>query len=232
MATFKKVSHSYIIKQALVAFRNMVRNYDAKVYNEDWFAIVDACLGHEAGIRLVEDFFNPKVLDLMKKARASAERLDFSKPLKDVFFVLWNGGLREECKPMLHALCNIRIRAIGKVDRDDVDKKRLSTIIKSFGLSKFEGEILTVAYAEKKGYIAWPCLQFPSEQPELYAMALNRSMEEVAGALRADGLLRQYGLLDEHFEFNDKDFGDFMNGTDSDFGKKHRAMLALMAHNG
>lgn len=228
MATFKKVSQSYIIKQALVAFRNMVRNYDAKVYNEYWFTMVDACLNHESGIGLVEEFCNPKVLDSMKNARSSAERLDFSKPLRDVFFVLWNSGQRKECKRMLNMLCRSRIQDVGRIARNDITKKRLSLIGRAFGLSKLEMAILTVAYAEKKTCFLWPCLQFPIEQPILYAMALNRSFDEVAVALSADGLLRQYGLLDEHLMFNENDYGDFMNGTDSDFPKKHRRMLELI----
>lgn len=228
MAPFKEAPQKYLVKQAILAFRNMVRNYDAKVYKEDYFTIVDACVDHEIGLKLVEEICAPKDLDYMKHVRLSAGRLDFSKPLKDIFLVLWNSDLRDKSRAILDAICSCRIRDIGRVDRSDIARKRLHSIVKGFELSKLEGRVLTVAYVERKTCFSWPCLQFPSEQPILYAMALDCPLHEVTKVLSADGKLRQYGLLDEHLVFNDSDFGDFMNGTDSDFMKKHRSMLALM----
>ena len=226
MTQFKKVSQKFLVKKALVAFRNMVRNYDASVTNEEYFSIVDAITDHPTGLMLVEDICDSKDLEAMKHVRSRTGRLDLSKPLRDIFRVLWNNAsTRVKSMAILMAICDKAIRDIGRIERNDIAHKRFAAVRRAFGLSSLESEIMVVAYASTHTCFCWPTQLLPDEQPVLYAMATNRSFDDVAPLLSTNSRLRKCGVLNDDLEFNEKRFGGFIRGVESGFEKESPALL-------
>jgi len=217
MAKFKMVPQRFLAKQALLAFRNLVENYDGDVMDDDFFDLAEVGFDHESAVTLVKDCFVDSELDDMTHRRTRYGRLDFSERIQDIFKFLWNrDGARQRCKAILRGICNYELRDLGECDRSDLARSRFSKLKRAFKLSEIECSIMIVAYALRQTCLTWPCRMAPREQPLLYAMALNRSLEEVLPALAGDGRLRKFGVLNQNFEFNSIDFSGFMNGSDSE----------------
>ena len=107
----------------------MVQNYEASISEDDFFGIVDVGFDHDAGLVLIEDAYTSNELSSLENVRTRRGRLDRSESLKDIFRVLWNyGDSREKCKAVLRGICDYTIRDIGRIDRDDVYRQRLSAL--------------------------------------------------------------------------------------------------------
>lgn len=217
MAKFKQVSQRFICRQAVVAFRNMVNNFEASVADDDFFRIVDVSMDHDAALELVKDSYTDRELSELRNAPMRHARLDFEASLKDIFRVLWNtGAARDKCKGILNGICEYTIRDMGADDGDDTARARLAALRKTFRLTSLEAAIVTLTYVVNETCFQWPSRCSVRQRPLLYAMALDRSLAEVSAALSGKGRLRRFGLIDERFCFNEAAFGGFMDGTEAD----------------
>lgn len=217
MAKFQQEKNGFVCKSAVLAFRNLVRNYDGPVTDPFFFEIVDASFDHDAAMALVEDSYCASELAGMRNARSLADRLDRARTLKNVFCVLWNSeGSRGKCREILKGICDYTIRDIGECDRTDPVRQRILSLKRAFGLSSLETAIMTVAYSFNESCLEWPDKCLDSQRPLCYAMALDRSLPEVSAALSRKGRLRRFGVLNESLAFNQEGLGAFMEGVESE----------------
>jgi len=214
MAKFKQIPQSFLYRRLLKYFGNMVRNYDEACRDDDFFAVVRNCLDHDRGVELVEAAYPPAELDEMAKARSRACRLDLSDPLDDVFCALWNNeGSRGKCRAVLEAALEY-MEADCEDRGEDVVGRRFAELARALKLGDLEAELLVLAYVCDQTCSSWPVHHVEDrDKPLYYAMALDRSYDEVSQALSPKGTLLRLGLLDCDYDFSRRTLGGFMDGT-------------------
>ena len=213
MARFKQVPQNFLYRRLLKHFGNMVKNYNDDCRDDDFFAVVRNCFDHNKGVELIEAAYSPAELDEMAKARSRACRLDLSDPLDDVFCALWNNeGSRDKCRAVLDAA-----RAYMEADCDDkgedVMARRFAELSRVLKLDALEAEMLVLSYVCDQTCFCWPVRLEDRDKPLYYAMALDRSYDEVMKALAPNGKLLRLGLLDCDYDFNRRTLGRFIDGT-------------------
>ena len=213
MATFKQIPQNFLYRRLLKHFGNMVKNFDEDCRDDDFFAVVRNCFDHDKGVELVEAAYSPAELDEMAKARSRASRLDLSDALDDVFCALWNhGGSRDKCRAVLDAALEY-MKAESEDKGEDVLERRFAELTRALKLGDLEAELLILAYVCDQTCFNWPIRIEDRDKPLYYAMALNRSYDEVVQALSPKGTLLRLGLLDSDYDFSRRTLGGFMDGT-------------------
>ncbi len=213
MAKFKQVPQTFTYSKLLEYWGNMVKNFDEPCRDDDFFDVARNCFDHDKAVELIEAAYTPKEIDEMEQAKSRCERLDLSDPLDDVFQALWNNEpTRGKCRAVLDAMLEC-MAADGKDARKDVLCKRFETLKTALKLDDLEAEILMFAYIRDQTCFCWPVRVEDREKPLYYAMALDRSYNEVAKAMSAQGKLLKFNLLDSDYDFARRNLGGFMDGT-------------------
>ena len=213
MAKFKNVPQVYLFRKLMEYWGGMVNNYDGDCRDSDFFDVVRNCFDHDKAVELIEVAYTPAELEEMSKARARSCRLDLTDPLDDVFCALWNNeGAREKCKAVLAAAREYMEADCGDKG-DDVFAGRFAELRRVLKLSDLEFEILVFAYVRDQTCFSWPIRVEDREKPLYYAMALDRSYDEVLKAMSPQGTLLKLGLLDSDYDFSRRTLGGFMDGT-------------------
>ena len=216
MAKFKNVPQMYLFHKLLEYWGNMVKNYDDDCRDDDFFDIVRNCFDHEKAVELIEAAYSKHELEKMKNAVSRNCRLDLSDGLNDVFNALWNNERsRDKCRAVLDA-----IREYMEEDsddgKDDVVARRFAELKRSLKLSNLETEILVFSYVRDQTCFSWPCRVEDREKPLYYAMALDRSYEEVTKALSPTKTLLKFNLLDKDYDFSRRTLSGFLDGTSTE----------------
>ena len=215
MARFKQIPQNFLFRKLLHFWKNMVHNYNDDCRDDDFFDIVRNCFDHDRAVELVEVAYTAKELEEMSRSKSRCNRLDLTDPLDDVFNALWNHeGSRSKCRAVLDAIHDYMLAdsADGKKG-EDVMEKRFADLKRVLKLDDLEAEILMLAYVHDQTCFNWPCRVEDREKPLYYAMALDRSYDEVAKALAPQGKLLKFNLLDADYDFSRRTLGGFMDGT-------------------
>ena len=213
MAKFKQVKQNYLFRRLLKYWGNMVKNYDQDCRDNDFFDVVRNCFDHDRAVELIEAAYTPVELEEMRHAKSRAARLDLEDTLDDVFFALWNNeDSRNKCRAVLDAAREY-MESDGAESGEDIVARRFAELVRVLKLDELEADILTLAYVRDQTCFSWPSRVENREKPLYYAMALDRSYEEVVKALSAKGTLLKYNLIDEDYDFSRRTLCGYMDGT-------------------
>ncbi|MBR4654404.1 MAG: ATP-binding protein [Kiritimatiellae bacterium] len=213
MARFKQIPQDYLYKKLLTHWGNVVKNYKNDCRDDDFFDVVRNCFDHDKGVELIEAAYSPAELAEMAKVRARNCRLDLSDPLDDIFCALWNNeGARDKCRVVLDTVREYMEAECGP-GTEDIVARRFDELVRVLKLNELEAELLVFAYVRDQTCFSWPVRVEDREKPLYYAMALDRSYDEVVKAMSPQGKLLKLGLLDSDYDFSRRTLGGFMDGT-------------------
>ena len=213
MAKFKQITQTFLYRQLLKHWGNMVGNFNDDCRDDDFFDVMRNCFDHDKAVELVEAAYSPAELDEMGKARSRACRLDLSDSLDDVFCALWNNdGSRDKCRAVLDAAREY-MEADCAGNDEDVLARRFEELKRVLKLSDLEADILVFAYVRDQTCFSWPVRVEDRDKPLFYAMALDRSYDEVVKAMSPQSKLLKLGILDNDYDFCRRTLGGFMDGT-------------------
>ena len=216
MGKFKQVQQTYLFTKLLNYWGNMVKNYEDDCRDDDFFDVVRNCFDHDKAVELIETVYSKAELEEMKDARFRACRLDLSDGLDDVFNALWNhAASRDKCRAVLDAIREYMEAECGG-EAEDAVSRRFSELKRILKLDDLEAEILVLAYVRDQTCFSWPLRVEDRDKPLYYAMALDRSYEEVVKALSPKGALLKFNLLDSDYDFSRRTLGGFMDGTSNE----------------
>ena len=213
MSKYTEKQETFIFRKCLEYFGNMVRNYNCGCEDSDFFGALDAHFDHDTAVELIVAAYTREELKEMENARSRRERLDLSDDLDDVFTALWNNeDSRRKCREVVLSAIDYMLAKCPQPE-DDAMEARLGCLRRTLGLSGLETDILTLAYARTDYGFSWPHRLMVRQVPKYYAMALDRSIEEVREALSPQGRLMKFSLLDDDFDFSRRTLGGFMDGS-------------------
>ena len=216
MPGFRQVPQTYLFHKLLGYWGNMVKNYEGRCFDDDFFEVLSNCLNHDRGVELIEAAYSARELDEMMQSRARYSRLDFSDTLDEMFCVLWNKDeKRKKCRAVLDAAREY-LEAEFPAKKGDSVARRFAELKRVLKLSDLEADILTFTYVHDQTCFCWPARVDDREKPLYYAMALDRPYEEIVGAMSPRGKLLRLGLLDGDYDFCRRTLGGFMDGTSSE----------------
>ena len=116
MARFKQVAQTFLNRELIEFWGNMVRNYNEDIQDNDFFMFIRDNFDHDAGIELIESVYAPEEVQVMRGGQETGERrrprpglrlrrVDLDDSLDDVFTVLWNRRKsRNKCRRVLLAI--------------------------------------------------------------------------------------------------------------------------------
>ena len=221
MATFKQVRQTFLYQQLLKFWGNMVKNFDYDCCDNDFFDVVYNNFDHDKAVELIEVAYTEKELDKMRNGKCRNRRLDFAATLDDVFCALWNNEEgRDKCRAVLDAIREY-LEADCEVSDEDFVERRFSELVRILKLNELEAELLLFAYVRDQTCFSWPLHIRDRDKPLYYAMALDRSFDEVSRAMSPQSRLLKFSLLDSDYDFSNSTLGGFMDGT-SDEAIAHR----------
>ena len=213
MPHYTEKKETFMFRKSLDYFGNMMRNYNECCDDTDFFGIVKANFDHDAALELILAAYTREELKEMENARSRSERLDLSDSLDEVFAALWNNeSSRGKCREVARAIVEI-IKANCPQPESDATEARLNCLRQTLKLDDLETEILTLAYVKSDSNYDWPHRLTVHQVPKYYAMALDRSVEEVRAAMSPQGRLLKFSLLDDDFDFSRRTLGNFMEGS-------------------
>ena len=213
MAKFKQVPQNFLFRKLMKYWGNMVQNYKDDCRDDDFFDVVRNCFDHDKAVELIEAAYAPAELEEMRHAKSRSCRLDLSDSLDDVFCALWNNeDTRDKCRAVLDAAREY-MEADWATKGEDVLERRFAELRRVLKLNDLEAELLAFAYVRDQTCFDWPCRVEDREKPLYYAMALDRSYEEVVKAMSPKGTLLKFNLLDSDYDFSRRTLGGFMDGT-------------------
>ena len=139
------VSSGWLFAQALIAFRNFIKNYNGNISQSDFFDMFDNVDNLPEMRRLavkhfkLEKLINAKVVELNNGCVTFCEE-DHSCVLQKI----WNKkGLRKNCKAMLLEWCDrLERRNAVKCRGKDRRKERVDEVCRVLKLNNIEREIL------------------------------------------------------------------------------------------
>ena len=213
MAKFKQVSQTYLYHKLLEFWGNMVKNFEGDCRDDDFFDIAYNCFDHDKAVELIEAAYSPEELAEMSKAKLRCVRLDMTDSLDDILYALWNHERgREKCRAVLDAMREY-MESNVEDGGNDVVARRFADLKRVMRLSDLESEILVLSYVREQTCFNWPIRIDDRDKPLYYAMALDRSYEEVSRAMSPQGALLKFNLLDNDYDFGRRTLGGFMDGT-------------------
>ena len=213
MAKFKQVPQNFLFRKLMKYWGNMVQNYKDDCRDDDFFDIVRNCFDHDKAVELIEAAYTPAELEEMRHAKSRTCRLDLSDSLDDVFCALWNNEeSRDKCRAVLDAAREY-MEADWATKGEDILERRFAELQRVLKLNDLEAELLAFAYVRDQTCFSWPCRVEDREKPLYYAMALDRSYDEVVKAMSPKGTLLKFNLLDNDYDFSRRTLGGCMDVT-------------------
>ena len=213
MAKYTEKRETFVFRKVLDFFGNMVENYNDMCEDNDFFNIMDAHFNHDDAVELIMAAYTQQEINGMEHAKSRRDRLDLSDDLDEVFCALWNNeGSRRKCRAVIGAAIKYMRGNCGESEIDAMES-RFACLKESLKLSDLESELLALAYVKAETGFDWPRRVNSRNLPKYYAMALDRSVEEVRSALAPQGKLLKFSLLDGDFDFSRRTLGNFMAGS-------------------
>ncbi len=202
MAQFSEKHETFIFRKSLEYWEKLVANCNDDCRDSDFFQIASCNFDHDRAVELISAAYTTEELNEMENAKTRSRRL-----------VLWNNEKgRRKCRAVISAMIEY-LRESSKVSANDIMASRFDCLKRSLQLTDLETEILTLAYIKYETNFEWPHRIETRHVPNYYAMALDRSIDEVRAAMSAQGRLMKFSLLDDDFDFSQRTLGGFMDGS-------------------
>ena len=216
MAHYKNITRTASVRQAVKYWWNVVKNYDGRIYDQDFFDIVAFNLRRDEAAAIIEGNFSEK--DLKPLREAKEERLELDRD--SVGFMLkriWNEKpLRKNCRAVLKIMRDRILRKLVPGEEDERFERRYARLVRFLGLEKAESELFMLMYVRSATlFDDFPIDEEVSDRPQYYAMAVDRSYPEVLAAMSKKGRLARYNCMTDDYWFNFKEFGAYFEGMDS-----------------
>ena len=214
MAEFQHITQNFLARKFIEFWANLVKNYRDKCHEDRFFYVVENNFPHDKGTDLIKLVYSKDELEpLMGHGYG---RLDLRDSLSTTFNELWNHSeTQKKCRAILMTIKD-RMLENFRSEGEETLEKRFNELADIFHLSEIEHEIMLFTYIVEATYFRWPCEVSSYEKPLYYAMALNRSYEEVSSVMSANGNLRRFQILDGDWDFNRRAFACFLDGTKGD----------------
>lgn len=214
MAKFTDNHETFSFMKDLEYWRNLVANCNDECSDNEFFRLAAMNFDHGSAVELITAAYTAAELEDMKNAMVRTRRLDLSDSLADILSVLWNYGerSRRKCKEVLFAMIDFMREDCPKPENDML-AARFDCLRRTLKLNDIESDILTLAYVKAETCFEWPHRIGIHQVPRFYAMALDRSIDEVREAMAPQGRLMKFSLLDDDFDFSLRTLGGFMDGS-------------------
>lgn len=230
---FRNTTHrTWLLRQALRFFRNILRFWQTDVGDDDFFALFrDSALASalEAKKRLLahfslEDLKRCYGVGVLHSDRIHPERItdiDLSGDVPSGLQNLWNSGKanRTRCRRMLEEWCEaIERKKFRSRKHKDPMEARLDEICRLLQFGETDRDIFLLAVVHDQHLFDSPHGHRTSWQQRITetAMAVDRPFTAVAKALAADAPLRRYDVLDGDGDLSGRAFRDYLFGGSSD----------------
>lgn len=216
MAKFMQVPQTFLFRKYLGFWGNLLRNYDGECQDGVFFAPVLNSFDRRMAVRLLLDAFTEQELAKLGAVQMAHGRFEPCGPLNEIFRLVWNDeDGRGRLRVVLDAIRDYLEHVCGTVEENAIER-RFGDLKRVLKLSDLEGEIVVLAYLCGETGFVWPCRVEICERPLYYAMALDRSYDEVCEALAEGGRLRKMGVLNANWSFNRSAYGNFINGSEAE----------------
>ena len=215
MARYKNIRRTASVRRAVKYWWNVVKNYDERIYDQDFFDIVAYNLKREEVAAIIDGNFSDKELRPLKEAKE--DKLELNRDCAGFMLKrIWNEKpLRKGCRAVLKILRDRILRKLVPGEEDARFERRFSELCRFLGLDRVESDLFMLMYVRSATVFD----DFPEDveigdRPQYYAMAMDRSYPEVLSALSRRGRLARYNCMDENYWFNQKEFGGYFEGTE------------------
>ena len=215
MARYKNVRRTASDRRAVRYWWNVVKNFDERVYDQDFFDIVAYNLKRDEVAAIIGGNFSDKDLKPLKEAKEDKLELDRDSAgfmLKRI----WNEKpLRKGCRAVLKIMRDRILRKLVPSEEDARFERRFAELCRFLGLDRVEADLFMLMYVRLATvFDDFPLAEDTSDRPQYYAMALDRSYPEVLAALSRRGRLARYNCMNENYWFNQQEFGCYFEGTE------------------
>jgi len=213
MAKFRQVARTYLFRKYLAYWRNVIRNYDEECGNAEFLGTVLDCMNRKRAETLLMDAFSVDEFKKMVKIQKEGGTVGACRSWKDIFRIAWNDESgRMRMRIVLDSVGEYLLSAVDVVE--DPVEKRFAELSRMLKLSDLETEIAMLAYLQDETGFAWPRRLGRGDLPMYFAMAIDRSCEEICSAIAAKGRLRGLGIVDAGLSFNRRIYSGFLNGSE------------------
>lgn len=216
MSGFKCVPQTFLYSRKLAFWGNILRNYDDECPEDGFFNVVLDGFDPRMFGELLTDAFTEEELVASGGVLKHGRRLEPCGAPNEIVAHLWRDeSCRDRTRMVLEAVRTYRDRMCS-AGESDLFERRFLELKRMLKLSDLEYDIAVLAYLCSEGGFSWPCKISAQECPIFYAMAVDKSYGEVSRALGAKERLRKFSVLGEGLGFNERAFGDFLNGSEKE----------------
>jgi len=216
MARYKNITRTATIRYAVKFWWNVVKNYDNRVYDQDFFDVIAYNLRRDEVAAIIKGNFLEKELRPLQDAKE--ETLELNRD--NVGFMLkriWNEKpLRKGCRHVLKIMRDRILRKLVSGEDDVRFERRFAELCAFLGLDDVERDILLMAYVRSSTiFDDFPVNEEYSDRPLYFAMAIDRSYPEVLAALSRKARLFRYNCITDEYWFNRKELGGYFDGMEA-----------------
>ena len=217
MAGFMPVAQPFLRSKLVKFWWNFARNFDGEVEDGSFFDVTTLDVDDDAIIDIVKAVCTDKEVKWLQDGHSGGwgyyQEVNSHLILAD----LWNNSeTRGKCRRILGNVKNYMEGLGRRGPTDDVLERRFAEVKRAIGLSDLECEILAFAYVREYTCFAWPHDIATREKPLYYAMALDRSYDEILKAMSPRCKLWKFSLLSHEYDFVRNTLGGFMDGVTDD----------------
>ena len=215
MARYKNIKRTASVRQAVKYWWNVVKNYDERIYDSDFFDIVQYNLKRDEVAAIIAGNFSDKELKPLKEAKE--DKLELDRDCAGFMLKrIWNEKpLRKSCRVVLKIMRDRILRKLVPSEEDARFERRFAELCRFLGLDRVESDLFMLMYVRSATvFDDFPEDEGTVDRPQYYAMATDRSYPEVLSALSKRGRLARYNCMDENYWFNQKKFGGYFEGVD------------------
>ncbi len=228
MAKYTEIHQTFKARKMLEFWGNMIQNaHENFSSRSSVFNAIDPFVPRSRLATYVKAAYSPTDLRRLQ-SRGSDEGLDLERddPSETIGKLWCVEGLRATCKALTRALVRAALRDLPASDKTEMLEARFHDLQKAFKLTDLEREIMIFSYIINTSRFELPVHHIDSQRKlNYFAMALDRSYEEVVAALTQDGNLRRYDILDEEWEFRTGDLGPFLWGASNALNQNYYATM-------
>ena len=215
MARYKNIKRTASVRHAVKFWWNIVKNYDERVYDQDFFDLIAYNLKRDEVAAIIRGNFSQK--ELKPLVDAKEESLELNRD--NIGFMLkriWNEKpLRKGCRAVLKIMRDRILRKLAPSEEDVRFERRFAALCKFLDLDKVESDLFMLMYVRSATvFDDLPESEECSDRPLYYSMAIDRSYPEVLRAMSRQGKLMRYNCMTGEYWFNQTEFGGYFEGMD------------------
>ena len=146
MARYKNIKRTASVRHAVKFWWNIVKNYDERVYDQDFFDLIAYNLKRDEVAAIIRGNFSQK--ELKPLVDAKEESLELNRD--NIGFMLkriWNEKpLRKGCRAVLKIMRDRILRKLAPSEEDVRFERRFAALCKFLDLDKVESDLFMLMY--------------------------------------------------------------------------------------